>query len=80
MRKIAEEAIKELVPKISADIYNEALKRLLGAIQYDVETVVSVAVDGIGEIFNGKKLKKVISDNIMQEMKARLTDINISIK
>ena len=34
----------------------------MGAIHYDVESVVSVAVDGIGEIFNGKKVKKIISD------------------
>lgn len=52
----------------------------MGAIHYDVESVVSVAIDGIGEIFNGKKVKKIISDNIMQEMKARLTDMNIKIK
>lgn len=52
----------------------------MGAIQYDVESVVSVGVDGIGEIFNGHKVKKIISDRIMQEMKARLTDIDIKIK
>ena len=80
MRKIAEETIYELVPKISAEIYNNALQRLLGAIHYDVESVVSVAVDGIGEIFNGHKVQKIISDRIMQEMKARLTDIDIKIK
>lgn len=80
MRQIAIETINEYVPQIAAEIYNNALQRLIGAIHYDVESVVSVAVDGIGEIFNGSKLKKVISDNIMQEMKARLTDINIKIK
>lgn len=80
MRKIAIEVINEYVPQIAAEIYNNALQRLLGAIQYDVESVVSVAVDGIGEIFNGHKVKKIISDRIMQEMKARLTDIKISIK
>ena len=80
MRKIAEQAIYDLVPTISAEIYNNALQRLLGAIQYDVESVVQVGIDGIGEIFNGHKVKKIISDRIMQEMKARLTDINITIK
>lgn len=80
MRKIAEETIYDLVPTISAEIYNNALQRLLGAIQYDVESVVSVGIDGIGEIFNGHKVKKIISDRIMQELQARLTDINITIK
>lgn len=80
MRQIAIEAIQQYVPQIAADIYNNALQRLIGAIHYDVESVVSVAVDGIGEIFNARKFKKVISDNIMQELQARLTDINIKIK
>ena len=39
-----------------------------------------LAVDGVGEIFNGHKVKKIISDHIMQEMQARLTDMNIKIK
>ena len=80
MRKIAIEVINEYVPQIAAEIYNNALQRLLGAIQYDVESVVQVGIDGIGEIFNGHKVKKIISDRIMQERKARLTDINITIK
>ena len=80
MRQIAIEVVNEYVPQIAAEIYNNALQRLMGAIHYDVESVVSVAIDGLGEIFNGKKVKKIISDNIMQEMKARLTDMNIKIK
>lgn len=80
MRQIAIEAIQQYVPQIAAEIYNNALQRLIGAIHYDVESVVSVAVDGIGEIFNGHKVKKIISDRIMQELQARLTDINITIK
>lgn len=80
MRQIALETIQQYVPQIAAEIYNNALQRLLGAIHYDVESVVSVAVDGVGEIFNGHKVKKIISDHIMQEMQARLTDMNIKIK
>jgi hypothetical protein len=57
MREIAEKAINDIVPKMAADIYNEAIKRLIGAIQYDIETVVSVAVDSGKEIFNSKKCK-----------------------
>ena len=57
MREIAEKAINDIVPKMAADIYNEAIKRLIGAIQYDIETVVSVAVDSGEEIFNSKKCK-----------------------
>lgn len=32
MRKIAEDAIKEIVPQLCAEIYNEAVSNLIGAI------------------------------------------------
>lgn len=79
MREIAEKAINEIVPKMAADIYNEAIKKLIGAIQYDIETVVSVAVDSGKEIFNSKKCKQVISDRIVKEIKANLSNITIDI-
>ena len=32
MRKIAEDAIKEIVPQMCAEIYNEAVSNLIGAL------------------------------------------------
>lgn len=79
MRKIAEEAINDLVPHIAEKYFTEAAEKIIGAIQYDIETIVSVAVDSGEEIFNSKKCKQVISDRIVKEIKASLSNITIKI-
>lgn len=72
MREIAAEMIQEMVPKMCAEIYNEAVTNLIGAIQYDVETCVSVSIDTAGEILNKSALKKVVTKNIMNELMAKI--------
>ena len=72
MREIAEEMIQKMVPKMCADIYNEAVTNLIGAIQYDVETCVSVSIDSVGEILNKSVVKKVVTQNIMNELMAKI--------
>lgn len=79
MFETAATVVRQLVPTMCAEIYNEALTRLVGAMQYDVETVVSVAIDDVGQVFNSKQFHKVISDRIMQAMKTRLTNLEIRI-
>ena len=79
MLETAEAVARQLVPTMCAEIYNEALTRLVGAMQYDVETVVSVAIDDVGQIFNSRQFHKVVSDRIMQAMKSRLTNLEIRI-
>lgn len=79
MRRIAEETIRELVPQIAEKYFNEAAEKIIGAIKYDIETVVAVAVDSGEEIFNSKKFKQVVSDRIVKEIKANLSNIKITI-
>lgn len=77
MRRIAEEAINDLVPKIAEQYFTKAAEQIIGAIQYDIETVVSVAVDSGEEIFNSKKFKQVVSDRIVKEIKASISNMTI---
>ena len=79
MQEISEQAVRQLTPAIAAEIYNEAITRLIGAIEYDIDTIVSVSVEGMGEIFNSSKLKRILSDKIMTEIKSRLNDIELKI-
>lgn len=79
MQAIAKEAVFEYAPEIAARIYNSAIERLIGALQYDIDTIVSVSLEDAGEIFNSSKCRKVISDRIMKEIKAQLKDITIRI-
>ena len=79
MRQIAVEVVKELAPQIAAQIYNESLQRLVGALQYDIETIVSVSLEDAKNIFNSAQCRRVISDRIMKELKARLDGLEFGI-
>lgn len=79
IRELVPKMIDELVPPIAAAIYNEAITRLVGAITYDIETCVEVAFSTGEEIFSDKRVKQMISDRIMKEIKAQLGKKNIII-
>lgn len=79
MRQIAIEVVQELAPQIAVQIYNESLQRLVGALQYDIETIVSVSLEDAKNIFNSAHCRKVISDRIMGELKARLDGLEFRI-
>lgn len=65
MWSIANEAIQSAVPEMADEIYNESLSRLIGALRYDIETCVSISVDSMGEIFNGRQVKRLLSERIL---------------
>ena len=65
-------AIQESVPRICAEIYNDSLTRLIGAINYDVNTAVDISIGDMGELVAGSKVSKFISNAIMKELKVKL--------
>lgn len=76
-----EKKIEEIVPRLCAEIYNDSLTRLIGAINYDVNTAVDISIGDMGELVAGSKLSKFMSDVIMKEMKVHLKSIKgITIK
>jgi len=79
MRQIAKEVVEELAPQIAAQIYNEALQRLVGALQYDIETIVSVSLEDAKNIFNSSQCRRIISDRIMKELMSRLDGLQFKI-
>lgn len=62
-----------------AEIYNEHITRLIGALEYDINTIVSVSMNDAGEIFNSSKFRKVLSDQIIKTIKANLGDFTIHV-
>lgn len=79
MRQIAKEVVQELAPQIAMQIYNESLQRLVGALQYDIETIVSVSLEDAKNIFNSSQCRKIISDRIMKELMSRLDGLEFRI-
>ena len=52
---------------------------VVGALQYDIETIVSVSLEDAKNIFNSAQCRRVISDRIMKELKARLDGLEFRI-
>lgn len=52
--------------------YKQAISDLLHALEYDIESVTRIGIDGCRDIFEDKKAQRYISDRIMKEIKKRL--------
>lgn len=81
MAGIAQEVIKQIVPPLVEEIcakqWNEALERVIGAIEWDIHEIISVSLDDMGEVFHSEKFRKVISTKILESIKKNLNGIKI---
>ena len=79
MRQVALETVREVVPRlvdeICTAIWNDALQRLVGAMEYDVNTCGSIAFDDAEKIFKSKEAQKFISDKIVKELQREIDKI-----
>ena len=79
MRQIALQVVQEFVPRIvetiCTEIWNDALQRLVGAMEYDVNTCVNIAFDDAEKIFKSKEAQKFISDKIVKELQREIDKI-----
>ena len=78
MQQITEKAIQDLVPRMAAEIFNDAIEHLIGAMEYDIETIVNISFDDAQDIFTSKKARKYVSDRIMRDITAQLKNMKIS--
>ncbi len=75
--QIAERKIAALVPQIQQAALQQARRELLEALAFDVETVVRVAMHNGETIFRDSKTQRVIAENIMREIRKRLSGFSI---
>lgn len=77
------EMFKGSIEKAITDYLNQSFEKMLAAFQqgqqYDCNVVASVAVDTAGEIFRKADVKKLISDQIYQQMKQAFDTIKITL-
>ena len=79
-RKVFAEERAALMEEIQEQFYiayKQAIEEFLHALQYDIESVVQIGIDGCRDIFEDKKAQKYISDHILQEIMKRLKDKNL---
>ncbi len=61
--------MKDIEEKIFAAqyrAYEQALKDVLGVLEYDIESVTRIGIEGCKDIFEGRKAQKYISDKIVE--------------
>lgn len=77
--EIAERKVRELAPKICAEMFNEAIMNLIPALEQDVTTALDVSINDMGQIFAGEKTTKFVSTQIAKQLQARLSNFKIKL-
>ena len=70
------ESVERMMWEIAYIAYKQAIDDFLRALEYDVESITKIGINGCREIFEDKKTQKFISDHIMKEIIKRLNDKN----
>ena len=79
IEEIARELFKEERAKLLEEVeertltaqykaYEQALKDVLGVLEYDIQSVTKIGIEGCREIFEGKQAQQFISDRIMKKI------------
>ena len=83
MHNIAAEEINARVPELAraqcAKLINEAVRAMIGAMRYDIETSIEIAFKDLGEMYKDKRTQKFISDTICKAIEKRLSNITIKL-
>ena len=79
MRQIAREVFAEETHYILQEVermyykaYQQAIEDFLHALEYDIESVTTIGIEGCRDIFYDKKAQKFISDQIMKTIEKNL--------
>lgn len=76
MREIAESAIRETVPKMMQDYFTKSLNDLMGAIKYDVDSVLEISFGDMNNMFHDKRTKQYISNEICKAMQKNINNLS----
>ena len=64
--------IDERILAAQYQAYEQALQDVMRVLEYDIQSVTRIGINGCREIFEGKKAQKYISDQIVQTIMKKL--------
>ena len=73
--RIAQQKIAEALPEIKSSAYISAYNDMVGALEFDITSAVSIGLENCGTIFYDSKTQKVLADAVMREMRKQLDKI-----
>ena len=65
---IFEKAFDERIQRLLVVAYRQAIQDVLDALEYDIESVVEIGIDGCKDVFRDKKVQKFLSKQVMKEL------------
>lgn len=71
--QIAERKIAEMIPEIQRAAYVSAYNDMVGTLEFDVTSAVSIGLENCGTIFYDSKTQKVLAEAVMREIRKRLS-------
>lgn len=75
--QIAQKKIAEALPEIKRSAYITAYNNLIGALEFDITSAVSIGLENCGTIFYDSKTQKVLAEAVMREIRKRLSEITL---
>ena len=66
------EEMQEKILQAQYQAYSQALQDVMNVLEYDIQSVTQIGIDGCRDIFEGKKAQKFISDQIMKRISKEL--------
>ena len=71
-REAMMQEIKEMMYEAQYQAYRQALEDVSRVLEYDIQSVTRIGIEGCKDIFEGKKAQKFISDQIMKVIEKEL--------
>lgn len=73
--KSLSEAIPSTIEEYGRTVWTQLINNLVGVLQTDIQSQVSVGFEGLRDVFYGEKCQKYISDSIMKQLTKELSKI-----
>ena len=71
-REALMQEIKEMMYEAQYQAYRQALEDVIRVLEYDIQSVTRIGIEGCKDVFEGKKAQKFISDQIMKVIEKEL--------
>ena len=68
------EEFEERIRAAQYDAYQQALSDVMRVLEYDIESVTRIGIEGCRDIFESKKAQKFISNYVMKTIKKELAN------
>ena len=78
--EVVEKRVAEIAKQECANLINEAVNSMIGALHYDVTTALELSCKDLNEMLTSSRTRSFISDAICKEITKHLKEITLEFK